>query len=205
MTGSVETTGVERLVLASRSAARRQMLTDAGLVFGLEDAGVDEDAIKTALKGARPDELAVELASAKALAVSRRDPDAWVLGADQTLAFDGGLVSKAGSLDEARTRLISMRGKTHELHSGAALAYKGTVVWSGVGTARMRMRDYSDAFLDAYLKAEGEGLLACVGSYRLEGMGAQLFEAVDGDYFTVLGLPLWSVLAELRRAGVILT
>ena len=117
----------------------------------------DEDAIKTALKGARPDELAVELASAKALAVSRRDPDAWVLGADQTLAFDGGLVSKAGSLDEARTRLISMRGKTHELHSGAALAYKGTVVWSGVGTARMRMRDYSDAFLDAYLKAEGEG------------------------------------------------
>ena len=96
MTGSVETTGVERLVLASRSAARRQMLTDAGLVFGLEDAGVDEDAIKTALKGARPDELAVELASAKALAVSRRDLDAWVLGADQTLAFDGGLCPRPG-------------------------------------------------------------------------------------------------------------
>ena len=181
----------ERLVLASRSAARRQMLTDAGVVFGLEDAGADD--------------LAVELASAKALAVSRRDPDAWVLGADQTLAFDGGLVSKAASLAEARIRLQAMRGKTHELHSGAALAYKGTVVWAGVETARMRMRDFSDAFLDQYLATEGEGLLACVGSYRLEGMGAQLFERVDGDYFTVLGLPLWRVLAELRRAGVIAT
>jgi len=195
----------ERLVLASRSAARRQMLTDAGVVFGLEDAGVDEDAIKLALKDVGADELAVELASAKALAVSRRDPDAWVLGADQTLAFEGGLVSKAASLAEARTRLCAMRGKTHDLHSGAALAYRGTVVWAGVETARMRMRDFSDAFLDQYLATEGEGLLACVGSYRLEGMGAQLFEAVEGDYFTVLGLPLWRVLAELRRAGVIAT
>ena len=98
-----------------------------------------------------------------------------------------------------------MRGKAHQLHSGAALARNGQVVWSGVDTATMRMRNFSDAFLDAYLKAEGEGLLACVGSYRLEGMGSQLFEAVEGDYFTVLGLPLWPVLAELRRAGVILT
>lgn len=195
----------ERLILASRSAARLAMLTDAGVVFGLEDAGVDEDAIKAALKGVGSDALAMELAAAKALAVSRRDPDAWVLGADQTLAFDGGLISKAGSLAEARERLSAMRGKTHQLHSGAALAHKGDIVWSGVDTATMRVRAFSDAFLDAYLAAEGEGLLACVGSYRLEGMGAQLFEAVEGDYFTVLGLPLWPVLAELRRAGVLLT
>ena len=193
----------ERLILASRSAARRAMLTDAGVTFGLEDAGVDEDAIKVAMKDASADALAVELACAKALAVSRRDPDVWVLGADQTLAFDGRLVSKAKSLDEAKARLKSMRGKAHQLHSGAAIATKGQIVWSGVDTVQMRMRDFSDAFLDAYLAAEGAELLACVGSYRLEGLGSQLFEAVEGDYFTVLGLPLWPVLAELRRAGVI--
>ncbi len=193
----------ERLILASRSAARRAMLTDAGVVFGLEDAGVDEDAIKVAMKGASAAELAVELACAKALAVSRRDPDVWVLGADQTLAFDGGLISKAKSLDEAKARLKSMRGKAHQLHSGAAIATKGQVVWSGVDTVQMKMRDFSDAFLDAYLAAEGTELMACVGAYRLEGLGSQLFEAVEGDYFTVLGLPLWPVLAELRRAGVI--
>lgn len=195
------TTDGERLILASKSAARRAMLSDAGVPFVVQVADVDEDALKT--PGVDPVELAVELARAKALAVSRHDIDAWVLGADQTLAFDGGLVSKAATLDAARERLSAMRGRTHQLHSGAALARNGQVVWSGVDTVEMKMRDFSDAFLDAYLAAEGEALLSCVGSYRLEGLGAQLFEAVEGDYFTVLGLPLWPVLAELRRAGVI--
>ena len=195
------TTDGERLILASKSAARRAMLSDAGVPFVVQVADVDEDALKT--PGVDPVELAVELARAKALAVSRHDADAWVLGADQTLAFDGGLVSKAATLAAARERLSAMRGRTHQLHSGAALARNGQVVWSGVDTVEMKMRDFSDAFLDAYLAAEGEGLLSCVGSYRLEGLGAQLFEAVEGDYFTVLGLPLWPVLAELRRAGVI--
>lgn len=195
------TTDGERLILASKSAARRAMLSDAGVPFVVQVADVDEDALKT--PGVDPVELAVELARAKALAVSRHDVDAWVLGADQTLAFDGGLVSKATTLDAARERLSAMRGRTHQLHSGAALARNGQVVWSGVDTVEMKMRDFSDAFLDAYLAAEGEALLSCVGSYRLEGLGAQLFEAVEGDYFTVLGLPLWPVLAELRRAGVI--
>jgi len=197
----VTTTEGERLILASKSAARRAMLSDAGVPFVVQVADVDEDALKT--PGVDPVELAVELARAKALAVSRHDADAWVLGADQTLAFDGGLVSKAAALDAARERLSAMRGRTHQLHSGAALARNGQVVWSGVDTVEMKMRDFSDAFLDAYLAAEGEALLSCVGSYRLEGLGAQLFEAVEGDYFTVLGLPLWPVLAELRRAGVI--
>lgn len=196
---------METLILASRSAARRAMLTDAGVAFAVEDAGVDEDAIKVAMAGAAPTDLAVELAAAKAMAVSRYVPDAWVLGADQTLSFDGGLVSKAKSLEEARERLRQMRGRVHHLHSGAALAHDGAVVWSGVDSVAMRMRDFSDAFLDAYLAAEGEALLSCVGAYRLEGMGSQLFEAVEGDFFTVLGLPLWPVLAELRRAGVIAT
>ncbi|MFO0412749.1 MAG: Maf family protein [bacterium] len=193
----------ERLVLASKSAARRAMLTEAGVAFSVRVADVDEDAVKAVHDPADAAGLALELAQAKALAVSRQDADAWVLGADQTLGFDGGLVSKAASLGEARARLAAMRGKVHQLHSGAALARNGQIVWSGLDTASLRMRRFSDSFLDAYLTAEGEALLACVGSYRLEGMGAQLFEAVDGDYFTVLGLPLWPVLAELRRAGVL--
>ena len=200
---SVSDDGRERLILASKSAARRAILTGAGVAFATEVSDVDEDAIKRALIGADPGDIAVELARAKALAVSRRDLDAWVLGADQTLAFGGGLVSKAASLEAARTQLSVMRGRTHWLHSGLALAHKGDIVWSSVETATMRMRDFSDTFLDAYLAAEGDQLLACVGSYRLEGMGSQLFEAVEGDYFTVLGLPLWPVLAELRRVGVI--
>lgn len=193
----------ERLVLASKSAARRAMLENAGVGFEVRVAGVDEDAIKAASGDLDAAALAVRLAEAKALAVSRDDETAWVLGSDQTLAFDGGRVSKAGSLEAARERLKAMRGRTHRLHSGAALAVKGEIVWSGVDTVEMRMRDFSDAFLDVYLAEEGEALLSCVGSYRLEGLGSQLFEAVDGDYFTVLGLPLWPVLAELRRAGVI--
>ena len=195
----------ERLVLASKSAARRAMLEGAGVPFSGEVADVDAAAVKPAHDPADAAGLAEELARVKALAVSRRDPEAWVLGADQTLAFEGGLVSKAGSAAEARDRLWSMRGRTHRLHSGAALARNGQVVWSGFDTAAMRVRAFSEDFLDAYLAAEGEALLACVGSYRLEGMGAQLFEAVNGDYFTVLGMPLWPVLAELRRAGVLTT
>lgn len=193
----------ERLILASGSAARRDMLRNAGVPFVVRPADVDEAALKAALD-VDAAALATRLAEAKALQVSRGDPDAWVLGADQTLAFDGGLVSKARSLTEARVRLTAMRGRSHQLHSGAALARGGQLVWAGVDTAEMHMRAVSDAFLDAYLTAEGEGLLASVGSYRLEGMGAQLFERVEGDFFTVLGLPLWPVLAELRRAGVLI-
>ncbi len=194
-----------RLILASRSAARRAMLANAGVPFEAEDAGVDEPAIKAAFGSQDPAALAVELARAKALAVSRRRAGAWVLGSDQTLAFDGGMFSKAPSLAAARDRLAAMRGRTHHLHSGAALARDGQVVWSGVDTARMTMRDFSDAFLDAYLADEGEPVLASVGTYRLEGLGSQLFDRVEGDYFTVLGMPLWPVLAELRRVGAIAT
>lgn len=193
----------ERLVLASNSAARREMLVNAGVTFSVQGADIDENTVKAVHDPSDAAGLAVELARIKALAVSRHNDDAWVLGADQTLAFDGGLVSKAASLDEARARLMAMRGRPHQLHSGAALARNGQIVWSGVDTATLKMRAFSPAFLDAYLAAEGEALLSCVGSYRLEGMGAQLFEAVEGDYFTVLGLPLWPVLAELRRAGVL--
>lgn len=193
----------EPLILASKSAARRAILENAGVSFEVRVAGVDEEAIKATCGDLDAAALAVRLAEAKALAVSRENETAWVLGSDQTLAFNGGLVSKAPTIDAARERLAAMRGRAHQLHSGAALAIKGEIVWSGADAVEMRMRNFSDAFLDTYLEAEGEALLSCVGAYRLEGLGSQLFEAVEGDYFTVLGLPLWPVLAELRRAGVL--
>ncbi|MGI4818327.1 MAG: Maf family protein [Janthinobacterium lividum] len=192
---------LNRLILASKSAARREVLANAGVSFDVQVAGVDEDALK--VPGADPRELAIELAKAKALAVSVQHPEAVVLGADQTLAFGGGLISKAPDLQQARARLADMRGKPHQLHSGVALAKGGQIIWSGADTAHMVVRDFSDAFLDAYIAAEGEELLYCVGSYRLEGMGSQLFDKVDGDYFTVLGMPLWLVLEQLRRFEVL--
>jgi septum formation protein len=195
----------EPLILASKSAARRAMLEGAAVPFSVQVADVDEDGVKAGHDPSDAGGLAEALAQVKALAVSRHFPEAWVLGADQTLAFDGALVSKARSLDEARVRLLAMRGRTHQLHAAAALARNGQIVWSGRDAAHLSVRTFSTAFLDAYLAHEGEALLACVGAYRLEGMGAQLFEAVQGDYFTVLGMPLWPVLAELRRAGVLPT
>lgn len=190
-----------RLILASKSAARREVLSNAGVAFDIQVAGVDEDALKVPGVDAR--DLAIELAKAKALAVSEQYPDAVVLGADQTLAFNGGLVSKAPTLEAAKARLAQMRGTPHQLHSGVALAKGGEILWADADTANMCVRDFSDEFLDAYIAAEGEELLHCVGSYRLEGMGSQLFDKVDGDYFTVLGMPLWLVLDRLREFGAL--
>lgn len=189
------------LILASKSSARREVLANAGVSFEIQVAGIDEDALKVPGVDAR--ELAIELAKAKALAVSEQHPQAVVLGADQTLAFNGGLISKAPSLEAAKARLSDMRGKPHQLHSGVALAQGGKILWADADTAHMRVRDFSDAFLDRYIEVEGEELLHCVGSYRLEGMGSQLFDKVDGDYFTVLGMPLWLVLEQLRQFGVL--
>lgn len=192
------------LILASRSAARRAMLTGAGVPHQATSADVDEGALKVGLlaEGADPAGVALALARAKAEAASREHPGL-VLGSDQTLDLDGALIDKADSLDEARARLNAFRGKGHVLHSAAALAVGGETVWSAADSARMQVRAFSDAFLDAYLAAEGEGILSSVGCYRLEGLGAQLFERIEGDYFTVLGMPLWPVLAELRTRGIL--
>ena len=193
------------LVLASGSAARRAMLAQVGVAFDVIPADVDEARLKAGLAGAGPGEVATALAEAKALAVSRLQPAALVLGSDQILELDGGLMDKARDLDGARTRLRKLRGRTHSLHSAAALARGGEVIWTGVDRADLTMRPWSDAFLERYLAAEGPGLLGSVGCYRLEGPGAQLFEKVEGDFFTVLGMPLWAVLEELRRLGAIAT
>ncbi|MBX9574443.1 MAG: Maf family nucleotide pyrophosphatase [Caulobacteraceae bacterium] len=191
------------IVLASASAARRAILDQAGVEVAVDPAGVDEAALKTPEARRDPAGLSVTLAEAKALDVSRRRPDDWVIGSDQILSFDGSLVSKATSMDEARARLQAMRGREHVLWSGVALAKGGRVIWSDREAAQMTMRDFSDAFLDTYLAAEGDGLLASVGCYRIEGRGAQLFARVEGAQATIMGMPLWPLLEALRAEGAL--
>lgn len=194
------------VILASKSAARAQVLSAAGVVFDTVGAGVDEAAAKEGLlaKGATPRDVAEALAELKAVAVSK-GREGLVIGADQTLDLDGRLFDKADTMEEARERLVMLRGRTHQLHSAVVVAERGAVVWREAPAATLTMRDFSDAFLDAYLRRHGEGLLGSVGCYRLEDDGAQLFEAIDGDYFTILGLPLMGLLGVLRERGALAT
>lgn len=196
-----------RLVLASASEIRARVLKSAGVDFDIRPAHVDEDAVKGSLLAAKAPlrDVADALAELKALRVSASQPDALVLGADQVLAFENELVSKCAGLDEARALLGRLRGHTHHLISALVLAKAGGAIWRTVETATLKMRDFSDSFLDDYLAAEGEELLKGVGCYRLEGRGSQLFERVEGDYFTVLGLPLQPLLAALRQHGIVAT
>jgi septum formation protein len=192
------------LVLASKSAARRGVLEGAGVPYEAATAGVDEDAVKTSLlaEGASPRDVADALAELKAIRVSMKRPD-FVVGADQTLEFEGGLYDKVETAAAARDRLILLRGKPHKLHSAVVVAKEGAPIWREVVTATLTMRDFSDAFLDDYLAVEGEAALGSVGCYRLEGPGAQLFSKIEGDYFAILGLPLMGLLDLLRRHGVV--
>lgn len=193
-----------KLTLASKSAARRAVLSGAGVPHDAVGADVDESVLKVEhlARDATPADVAMILAEAKSVAASGVI-SGLVLGADQTLDLDGELFDKAETLPEARVRLTQFRGRVHRLHSAVVLSQGGQVVWRHADQARLTMRDFSDAFLDAYLEAEGEALLSSVGCYRLEGLGAQLFERVEGDYFTILGMPLWPLLEELRRRGIV--
>lgn len=193
-----------RLVLASGSAVRAALLRGAGVPFTVTPADVDESMTKRALlaAGKGPRGIAEALAAEKAVAVAAATP-ALVLGADQTLDLGGVLLDKAGSVSEARERLRSMRGRPHVLHTAAALALGDTIVWRRIESPVLTVRDFSDAWLDGYLERKGEAILTSVGCYQLEDEGAQLFEAIDGDYFAVLGLPLLGLLEELRLRGVL--
>ncbi len=193
------------LVLASGSASRARLLKAAGVTFSVHPADVDEAALMRAMAGADAASVALALAEAKALAVSAKQPEALVLGADTVIALDGGLVSKCADMDGAHALLQRMSGRDHLLVSAAALARDGDLVWRHASGATMTVRPLSSAFLDSYLAAEGPAILSSVGCYHYEGRGAQLFERVDGDYFSVLGLPLLPLLAALRREGVIAT
>ena len=191
------------LVLASGSASRKSLLTAAGVPFVADPADLDEDRLMAELKPAGAEIMARTLAEQKALAVSRRHPGQIVLGGDSVIAFGGDYLSKCASLAQARALLLRLSGQTHLLVSAAALARDGALLWAHASPCRMTMRDLSAQFLEDYLAAEGGGLLSSVGCYRFEGRGAQLFDRVEGDYFSVLGLPLLPVLAQLRKEGVL--
>ncbi len=194
------------LVLASGSSARRALLLGAGLHFSIKVSAVDEEALKTQLLAhhATPIEIAVALARAKAVQVSQTEPGL-VIGADQTLDLKGTLFSKPNSLEDLRKQLAQLHGQRHSLHSALALAQDGQIVWQDVVSAHLTMRDFSDGFLQAYLDDHGQDVLGCVGGYKLETAGVQLFEQIEGDYFTILGLPLTGLLGALRRFGVVMT
>lgn len=192
------------LTLASKSAARVALLRGAGVTFEAMGSGVNEAALKEELlrNGVGAAGVAAALADAKALAVAW-EVDGLVIGADQTLEFDGQLIDKAESMGEARARLASFRGKSHQLHSAVTIARGNDILWRELDSATLRVRDFSDAWLEAYLARAGETVLGSVGCYMLEGEGVQLFEAIEGDYFAILGLPLLNLLAFLRDNGVI--
>ena len=192
------------LVLASKSAARAALMRGAGLDFTTASAGVDEDLVKHGLlgRGASPREVAHVLAEEKAKACSLREPGL-VVGADQTLDLEGRLMDKPATIEEARRHLLDMLGREHRLHSGVAVAEAGEIVFTTVETAVLKVRAFSDAWLDRYLDRNGAQILSCVGAYQLEGEGVQLFERIEGDYFVILGLPLLSLLSFLRDRGAL--
>ena len=191
------------LILASASSSRKMLLAAAGVTFTADPADLDETALMAGLKEAGADVMACCLAEQKALAVSRRHPGKIVLGGDSVIAFEGDYLSKCASLDEARLLLARLSGKSHLLVSAAALARDGALLWTHASPCRMTMRQLSPQFLDDYLAEEGKAILSSVGCYHFEGRGAQLFDRVDGDYCSVLGLPLLPVLAQLRKEGLL--
>lgn len=195
------------LVLASGSKIRAELMKNAGLAIEIDPADVDERAVEAPLleAGFPPEDLASVLAEAKANDVSDRRHSDLVVGADQILAFEGKRRTKPDDMEAARRQLLSFSGKTHELHSAVVISENGEAVWRHVSTARLTMRELTPEFIGHYLAAAGDDVLSSVGAYQLEGLGVQLFEKIEGDYFTILGLPLLPLLAELRTRKVIET
>ena len=197
---------MSRIILASGSAIRRQILDDAGLEYEVIVKPVDEAAIKQAMlsEGARIRDIADALAEAKSRKVSQNEPGL-VIGADQIMEMDGQLFDKPVSLEEVRQRLLSMRNKDHRLIGAVVICENGKPVWRHMSKTVLSVRNFSEEFLDDYIEAEGEALTKSVGAYRFEGRGAQLFSKVEGDFFSILGLSLLPVLDYLRERGALLS
>ncbi|NEY90309.1 Maf family protein [Tabrizicola oligotrophica] len=192
-------------VLASSSAIRRDLLRNAGLEVSTQAARIDEDTIRQSLEAeaAKPRDIADALAEMKAAKVSARMPGALVLGCDQVLDFKGQVFAKPETAAEARQHLLALRGQTHSLLSAAVLYESGKPVWRHVGQARLTMRSFSDTYLDAYLTRNWPAIGHSVGGYQLESEGVRLFDRIEGDYFTILGLPLLPLLSYLATRGLI--
>ena len=194
------------LILASASKSRARILEAAGLAFIVEPPGLDETAMRQAVSGEGtldPRDVAEVLARAKAEAVSDLAPQAYVIGGDQILALGKTMLSKPDSMEAARRQLLDLSGKTHTLHIAVALATNGDTVWAETTVATLTMRKLSPQYIGRYLAAAGDEVLSSVGAYQLESLGVQLFDKIDGDYFSILGLPLIPLLDTLRREGVI--
>jgi len=196
--------GIEPLLLASASRVRQALLRNAGIAIEICPAAIDERAMEAASPSPDPAAVAALLAREKARAVERRHPGRLVLGGDQVLAFSSRRLAKPVDREAARAQLDALRGQTHELVSAVALVRDGTILFEHADVARLTMRRFSERFLDGYLDAVGDTATESVGAYQLEGLGVQLFDRVEGDYFTVLGLPLMPVLSFLRRQGYLL-
>jgi septum formation protein len=190
--------GTNHLILASQSPARQALLANAGIAFEAIAAEIDERAIQLASGLSSPGEIAVLLAREKAVAVSLRHPGQFVVGADQTLALGERLFSKPAGRAQAARQLQALAGSTHELHSAVAVARDGETLFADVAVARMTMRPLDDVAISAYLDAAGKAVATSVGAYQLEGLGIHLFERIEGDHFTILGLPLLPLLKFLR-------
>ena len=194
--------GKLRLILASGSSARQKMLRDAGVDCTAIVSAVDEDALKRHISGPPP-ALALALAQAKAQAVAASHQAALVIGADQLLVCGSKIFGKPADLPAAAAHLRQLSGQTHELVTAACVIQDETVLWTHVESAQLTMRTLQENFIARYLAAEGEKILGCVGAYRLEGLGAQLFDRIEGDYFTILGLSLLPLLGFLRSCGAL--
>jgi septum formation protein len=194
------------LILASASKSRARILEAAGLAFTVEPPGLDEAAMRQAIAGKgslNPHDVAEVLARAKAEAVSSLAPEAYVIGGDQVLALGETIYAKPDSMEAARRQLIDLSGKTHTLHTAVAVATNGETLWAETTMATLTMRKLSPEFIGRYLAAAGEEVLGSVGAYHVESLGVQLFEAIEGDYFAILGLPLIPLLDTLRRERAI--
>ncbi len=194
------------VTLASRSSARQMLLRNAGVTFEAVSPGVDEDAAKAGLLADEvpPRDIADALAEMKAVKVSTKR-SGLVIGADQTLDLKGRLIDKVDTLNDARARLLELRGQVHKLHSALVVARDGQPIWRNLETAKLSIRPFSEAWLDQYIERRGEALLWSVGCYELESEGVQLFDKIEGDYFAILGLPLIGLLDFLRLHGAMVT
>ncbi len=195
----------ETIILASGSSFRKELLLNAGVPFEAVLPQTDERAVEATLDGtgATPDEVALVLAEAKALDVGARFPDALVIGADQTLSLEDVIFHKPRTMEEARRTLLALSGQTHHLNTAAVLVVGGETVWRHVEVARMTMRQLDPGFVGRHLAAVGDLALKSVGAYQIEGRGVQLFDKIEGDTFSIVGLPLLPLLAALRRRGAI--
>ena len=193
------------LILASTSRFRKSLMENAGLVFDICAPDIDERALSEPMeaKGEAPQQIAAALAAAKAMDVSRKKPGAFVIGCDQTMALGTRMFHKPKDLEEARSHIESLQGKTHSLHSDVAIVRNGELLWSAVYSAYLTMRVLTPANIDAYIEKAGEAVLWSVGAYQIESLGMTLFEKIEGDHFTIMGLPMLPLLAALRQLEII--